>query len=57
MSAMKEYGWVELTISFSQNDLDSLAVSATDGGDLSGIIEHILTLAEEKLALMKGELR
>ena len=48
MSQMKYQEWVELTITLSPEDIKSLQVSAHIGGDSSGIIEHIVQLAEEK---------
>lgn len=48
MSAMKEQDWIEITLTLLPEDIRSLQVSAHIGGDSSGIIEHIVTLARNK---------
>lgn len=48
MSTMKEREWIEITLTLTPEDLRSLRASAHIGGDCSGIIEHIVTLAQDK---------
>lgn len=48
MSEMKSQEWIELSLTLTNDDIRSLKVSAHIGGDSSGIIEHIVTLARDK---------
>lgn len=48
MSEMKDREWIEITLTLTPEDIWSLKVSGYLGGDPSGIIEHIVTLAEDK---------
>lgn len=48
MSEMKNQEWVEISLTLLPEDIRSLKVSAHIGGDSSGIIEHIVTLAQDK---------
>lgn len=53
---MKEQEWVEITLTLMPEDIRSLQVSAHIGGDSSGIIEHIVTLAKDKQLVKEGGL-
>ena len=55
LSAVKEKQWIEITLTLMPEDIRSLQVSAHIGGDSSGIIEHIVTLAQDKQLIKEGE--
>ena len=55
MSKMKQQEWIEITLTLTPDDIRSLKVSAHIGGDSSGIIEHIVTLAQDKQLIKEGE--
>ena len=55
MSKIKNQEWVEISLTLLPEDIRSLKVSAHIGGDLSGIIEHIVTLAQDKQAMKEEE--